>query len=348
MMLYHPDNPYENYIMQKTVQIAHNARAPQEFPDNIEWSFSPRDVHLLCHLPDIAIRPGGVCFGTPHDRLPVNARDEVIEADGLELIVSPLHEIVPIGALVRVNFSLTNRSDQVKLVPGSLRMKSGNVSGRVIDPLGTGQEFATIIRYTRRNSSDVMARELPPGESISHSATLLWGTEGPLFPTSGFYRIILELNWYLEGVRIRISGSAGVMVTPPKDDEHARAALRIFSNPDVLLALAIGGDHIEVGNEVIRNAINHPVLKPHYELMEAKRVGQRFFKRKPSLKETMVMVDESTVMSPTEVIRMAKILRDFAKETEKEVVKKMKKLLVIKAKGTTVEEEVKKILKEVQ
>jgi hypothetical protein len=348
MMLYHPDNPYENYIMQKTVQIAHNARVPQEFPDNIEWSFSPRNVHLLCHLPDIAIRPGGVCFGTPHDHLPVNARDEVIEADSLELIVSPLHEIVPIGAPVRVNFSLTNRSNQVKLVPGSLRMKSGNVSGRVIDPLGTGQGFATIIRYTRRNSSDVMARELPPGESISHSATLLWGTEGPLFPTSGFYRIILDLNWYLEGVRIHISGSAGVMVTPPKDDVHASAALRIFSNPDVLLALAIGGDHIEVGNEVIRNAINHPVLKPHYDLMEAKRVGQRFFKRKPSLKETVGMVDENTVMSPTEVIRMVKILRDFARETEKEVVEKMSKLLLNNAKGTTAEDEVIKILKEVQ
>jgi hypothetical protein len=347
MMLYHPDNPYENYIMQKTVHIAHNAVPPKKFPENIEWSFSPRDIRLLCHLPDIAVRPGGVSFGTPHDRLPVNARDEVVEADGLELKVEALCDVVPIGAPVRVNFTLINRSQEKKLVPGSLRMKSGHVSGKVVDPLGAAQDFATILHYTIRKTSDVMPQELPPGESISHSATLLWGTEGPLFPTSGYYRIILELNWHLEGVRIRIAGSAGVMVTPPKDDEHARAALKIFSTPDTILALAVGGDHIEAGNEVIRMAINHPVLKPHYDLVEAKRVGQRFFKRKPNLKETFEMVDEGTVMSPAEVLRFTKILRDFAGETEKEVVEKMSMLLLSKAKGTTVEDMVGNIIKEI-
>jgi hypothetical protein len=99
---------------------------------------------------------------------------------------------------------------------------------------------------------------------------------------------------------------------------------------------------------VIRNAINHPVLKPHYDLVEAKRVGQRFFKRKPNLKETADMVDEGTVMSPTEVLRFAKILRDFAGETEKDVVEKMSKLLLSKAKGTTVEDTVEPIIKEIQ
>lgn len=348
MMLYHPDNPHENYIMQKTLHVARSAAPPRQFPENIEWSFSPRDIHMLCHFPDIAIRPGGISFGTPHHHLPVNARDEVIEADGLELNVSPLNEVVPIGAPVRVNFSLINRSKEKKLVPGSLRMKSGNVSGRVVDPLGAAQEFATILRYTSRNTGDVMPRELPPGESVSHSATLLWGTEGPLFPTSGFYRIVLELNWHLEGVRIRISGSTGVMVTPPKDDEHAKAALKIFSNPETLLTLAVGGDHLETGNEVIHTAISHRVLKPHYDIVEAKRVGQRFIKRKPNLKETADIVNKDTVMSPTEVLRFSNILRDFAGETEKEVVEKMSKLLLNKAKGTTVEEIVEKIIKEIQ
>lgn len=344
MMLYHPDNPYENYIMQKTVQIAHNARVPQEFPDNIEWSFSPRDVHLLCHLPDIAIRPGGVCFGTPHDRLPVNARDEVIEADGLELIVSPLHEIVPIGAPVRVNFNLTNRSDQVKLVPGSLRMKSGHVSAKVISPSGTSQDFATIIRYT----GDVIPQQLAPGARISHSVTMLWGTQGPLFPTSGFYRIILSLNWFLDGVQTRVSGSTTVMVTPPQDDEHASIVLKIFSSPDSLLVLAIGGDHFEIGNEIIRKTINHPVLRPHYSFIEAKRMGQRFFQRKSNLKETSNMVKEDTVMSQTEVIRLSKILRDFAKETTKEIVEKILKTLLNKAKEMSVEDKVELLIKDVQ
>lgn len=347
MMLYHPDNVHENYIMQKTVNVAHNAGnvvPPQQFPDNIEWSFSPRDIRLLCHLPDIAVRPGGVSFGTPHQRLPVNVRDEVVEAEGLKLEVSALNEVIPIGAPVRINFSLINRSDREQLVPGSLSMKTGHVSGRVIDPLGAGQDFATIHQYTM----DIMPQMLAAGQDISHSVTLLWGSEGPLFPTSGYYRIILELKWKLEGVQIRIAGSTSIMVTSPKNDEHARAALKIMSTPDTLLSLAIGGDHLKVGNEVIRAAISHPVLKPHYSLIEAKRVGQRYFNRKPNLKEAAEIVDEETVMSPAEVKRLAKILRNFANETEKKVVEKMSKVLLDKAKGTTVEDKVEHIIKEVQ
>jgi len=337
LMLYHPDNPYENYIMQKTIQIAHNAAAPMQFPDNIEWSFSPRDIHLIGHLPDIAIRPGGVSFGTPYDRLPVNARDGMIEADNLELKVSPLHDVVPFGAPVRVNFSLINRSKkETKIVPGKLSMKTGQISGRVIDPLGTTRDFATIMRHT----GEIMPQELEPGKSISHSVTLLWGTQGPLFLTSGYYRIVIELNWHIEGVMVRVSGGTSIMVTPPKDDEQARAALKIFSTPEAFLALSIGGDHLEQGFDAIRIAAGHPVLKAHYKLAEAKRSGQRFFKRKPDLKQTAEMIDDHTVMSPAEVIRLAKILKNFAGETEKEVVEKLAAILLVKAREVGVEEKV--------
>jgi hypothetical protein len=347
MLLYHPHNPHENYIMQRTVLVAHNAYnavPPQQFPDNIEWSFSPQDIHLLCHLPDIAVRPGGVPFGASHRRLPVDVREVVVEADGLELNVSALHEVVPIGAPVRVNFSLVNRSDQEKLVPGSLSMKAGHVSGRIIDPSGTEHTFATIIHY----DGDLMPKPLPAGGSIPYSATMLWGMEGPFFPTSGYYRIILELNWRTQGMQMRISGNTGVMVTPPKDEKHARAALKIFSTPETLLALAIGGDHLKKGYDAIHTAINNPVLKPHYNLVEAKRVSQRFFDRKPDLKKAADIVDEKTVMSPREVIRLTKILKSFTKETQKEAIEKMSKLLLTKAKEVGVEDEVGTIIKEIQ
>lgn len=340
MMLYHPDNPYENYIMQKTVRIAHNAAPSRRFPHNIEWSFSPRDIRLLCHLPDIAIRPGGVSFGTPHDRLPVNVRDEVKEAEGLELRVSPLREVVPIGAPARINFTLVNRSEQPQVVPGSLSMKSGHISGRVIDPLGSAQDFATIIHYTR----DIMPQMLQPGECLSHSVTLLWGTEGPLFPTSGFYRVRLEIRWDFEGIQVRIAGSTGLMVTPPQDEDHARAALKIFSNPDTILALAIGGEHLKTGHEIISAAVSNPVLKPHYDLIAAKRESQRFFKKQPNFQRTTEIVNKETVMSPAEVVRLAKILRNFAPEIPKTTVKKMTTLLKAKAAEVSAEDKVTPLL----
>ena len=138
------------------------------------------------------------------------------------------------------------------------------------------------------------------------------------------------------------------MVTSPTDDAHARAALKVLSTPDTLLSLAIGGDHLEVGNEVIRAAISHPVLRPHYSLIEAKRIGQRYFDRKPDLKEAAVLVDEKTVMSPAEVKRFAKILRNFANETDTDVVEKMSKIILDKAKGTTVENIVEPMIKKIQ
>jgi hypothetical protein len=336
MKLYHPDDLNENYIMQKTKHIAHNAVPQQKFPVNIEWSFSPHDIHLLCHLPDIAIRPGGVPFCTLHNQLPISARDKVIEPNGMELGVSPLLNIVPIGAPVRVNFSLINRSYKLKWVPGSLSMKSGHISGRVIDPSGTVREFATIIHY----NNDIKLEELPPGEIRTHSLTLLWGTQGPLFPTSGYYRIFLDFSWDMERTRVCISGNTSVMVSPPKDDKHAWAAQKILSTPDILLSLAIGGDHLSEGNEAIQAALNNEELKKHYKIFEAKRVGQRFFNRKPNLEETFTLIQKDTVMSGAEVIRLLKILRDSAKETGKETIIEMLDIIWQKAKEAGVEKEV--------
>lgn len=344
MMLYHPDNPYENHIMQKTVQIAANAMPPVQFPDNINWSFSPRDIRMLCHLPDIAVRPGGICFGAPYDRMPMNVRDEVVEADGLELLVSMQNEVVPFGAPVRVNFTLINRSNKDKIVPGSLSMKTGHISGRVIDPLGSSHSFATIVKYT----GEFTHQMIPAGASLSHSVTLLFGVRGPLFPTSGFYRVVIELSWYLDGVRVRVYGGADVIITPTTDDEHARIALQIFSTPETLLALAIGGDHLEDGFRGIQKAINHPVLRPHYNFFEAKRSGQRHFERPPDIEKAFSFFGDDTIMTPTEVIRMTKILRFFAKDTDMEIIKKLSNFLRLKAAKLSVITEVETILAEIQ
>ncbi|MCP4213210.1 MAG: hypothetical protein GY765_01080 [bacterium] len=349
MMLYHPDNTYENYIMQKTVHVARNAVPPRRFPGNINWNFSPGDVNLLCHLPDIAIRPGGVSFGTPHSRLPVNVRDEIIEAQGLALEVSPLLKVVPFGAPVRVNLSLVNTTNKQekcvpgsskrkpgssKWVPGSLSMKTGHLSGRVISPSGTSHSFATIIRYTR----DFRLQLLEAGVRLNHSVTLLWGTQGPLFPTSGYYRVVLELRWDQDGVEVRAGGSTSLMVRDPIDDAQAEAALCVFSNPNSLLALAIGGDHVKDKYEAFGDALTHKELKSHYALVEAKRLGQFFKKRRPDLVATAKIVKNDTVMSRAEILRLTKILVSFKEsdstgtieDKEKEALRKLAAILLKK------------------
>ena len=63
------------------------------------------------------------------------------------------------------------------------------------------------------------------------------------------------------------------MVTPPVDDAHAEAALKVLTTPDALLTLALGGDHLDEGIEAIQAALDNPVLRPHFAYIEAKRVG---------------------------------------------------------------------------
>jgi hypothetical protein len=249
--------------------------------------------------------------------LPVNVRDEVIEAEGLELKVTPLLEVVPFGAPVRVNFSLKNNSQEPQIVPGSLSMKTGHVSGRVIDPSGAAHDFSTIIRYTR----DFRLKELAAGTQMNHSVTLLWGTQGPLFPASGFYRIIIELRWDYEGVEVRATGSTSIMVRSPEDDEQAAAALKIFSSPNSLLALAVGGDHIKKKYEAFDEALKHKNLIPHYALVEAKRLGQFHKHRPPNLEDTAKIVKKETVMSRAEILRLAKIILYFEENSKKELKK---------------------------
>lgn len=318
MMLRHPDNQHDNYIMQRTISVANNAEPPVEFPENIHWTFSPRDVHLLCHLPDIAVRPGGVSFGSPSQRLPVNARYEIIRLQGLKLNVNTLSNVVPIGAPVRVEFELRNDSGEDIVIPGSLSMKSGHISGKVIDPSGTPQEFATIMHYTRETHEQV----LKPGESRKHSITLIWGTNGPLFPQPGFYRVALDFSWFKDGVRMQVSGSTTVLISAPGNKNHAEAAHGILSNSDTLLALAIGGDHRHTGSAAIRQAVADPVLKPHYALVEAKRVGQRFHERAPRLDQAADVLDNHTMMTRAEVKRISKIIDNTLQEPDQNDIDK--------------------------
>lgn len=347
MMLRHPRNPRENHIMQITDNLARYPNVHERFPNNIKWCFSPKDHHLLCHLPDIAIRPGGLSFRNKLYAIPISERDEVLRADGLELEVNAQHDLVPIGAPIRINFKLKNVSGEKKEVPGSLSIKTGGISGYVIEPTGTSQDFSTIVH----SIGDITTEKLEKNEEKIHSVTLLWGAKGPLFPSPGFYRIVIEVEWTVDGTRVQCCGSTGIMVSAPKDDKHARAALTVFSNPDILVTLAVGGDHMKEGNEIIEKAIENPTLKPHFNILKAKRYGMRFFSRDPNLAKACDIIEddkdaeEETVMSHAEVYRMAKILSWSKDETPTDVQQRLADVLMKKAKKVDAEDRVEDVLK---
>lgn len=302
MGLYH--NAVDNGFMHTTPDIAANAVPPVQFPDNILWAFSPDDRKRLRHLPDVWVRPGGISFGAAYGTAPISPTDSVEEAEGLTLTVTPLLETVPIGAPVRVDFTITNDTEQALPIPASLSMKAGAVRGRVVDPSAAVRTFWPLIRCIEEDE----IRELEPHASVTNSVTILRGAEGALFPAPGAYRVFVDLEWSLGEAKIRLSGDAPVMVTPPVDESHAAAALRILTSPDALLTLVLGGDHLEEGTEAIRTALEDDVLAPHYAYIEAKRVGKRFGDRDADVDAAAKLLNEDIVMSAREARKAVDLL----------------------------------------
>ena len=298
-------NTVDNGIMNTTDVIAASGTSTNPFPNNIQWTFAPDDAKKLRHYPDIFVRPGGTAFGTASPFTPpIAPTDLQVDADALELRVLPLLEAVPIGAPVRVNLELINLSDQPQLVPGSLSLKGGFVSGTVTDPGGNVRTFMPLVHCVEEHPMHV----LKPGETMTQSATLLRGGQGALFPAAGPHQITVDVRWPAGEAEIVVTGSTTVMVTGAVDDAHARAANAILSTPDTLLTLVIGGDHLEEGIAAIRTALSDPVLRPHYAYIEAKRLATRFGKRKPQWERVESLIEDATVMSPAEVEKARKLV----------------------------------------
>lgn len=317
--LYH--NTADNGVMNTTGVIAASAVAPEKFPDNVQWSFNPADEKRLRHMPDIWVRPGGLPFGQSYSTVPISPDDLIFDAEDLELKVSPLLESVPLGAPVRINFSLVNNSNQAYPVPSSLSMKAGHVKGKVIDPSGKTRTFVPILRCVE----DEQLSLLKPSDSMSYSITLLRGAQGALFPVPGLHKITVEVHWELDGVPLRVEGTTEVMISSAVDKSHSEAAQKILSTPDTLLVLALGGDHLKDGIEAIHAALDDPTLRPHYAFIEAKRVGRRFGKRKPNLDDSAKLLDKATVMSKAEVKRARQMIGDVKKPSP--AIKQLSKVL---------------------
>ncbi len=303
MGLYH--NTADNGFMNTTGTIAGN---PGTFPGNIQWSFNGADERRLRHMPDPWVRPGMIPFGQAYGSSPISPMDRMELDQALTLDVEPLHETMPIGAPVRVHVTLTNRSDAPLAVPDTLSLKGEHISGRSRDSTGAARGFQSIFRCIEDHEEEV----LKPGASMSADLTLLRGADGALFPAAGMYRVELDLAWEMGGLPVRVSGKASVMITPPENESHSRAAMRVLSEPDLLLTLAIGGDHLEQGNAALDAAMADKTLAPHYALVQAKRLGRRFGSRRAGPEAAIAAVPGDAVLSPSEARKLAEIAKEAA------------------------------------
>lgn len=319
MGLFHNFSDLGFMCTSDTIAAAGTPAVP--FPNNIQWSYHPDNLKQLRHYPDPFVRPGSVAFGgasmtTP----PITPADLEVDVGGLALEVEPLLAEIPIGAPVRIDFRLVNRGDRPLSVPADLSLKGEAVAGHVVDPGGAERSFRTVVRCAEDRSFVALA----PGEAMIESITLMRGAEGALFATPGVHRVVLEVHWESEGMIATVGGETSVMVTGAVDASHAAAAHKVLSTPDAHLVLAIGGDHLSDGIVAIQAALDSPTLRPHFAVVEAKRLGRRFGSRKANLKAAADLIDSGTVMSGSEIGKMAAIAGAASAAVAKDLGKTLK------------------------
>jgi len=323
--LYH--NTADNGFMNTTGTIAASAGT---FPSNIQWAFNAADAKRLRHMPDPWVRPGMIPFGSAYNSAPISPTD-ALDLDGpLSVTVEPLLDAVPIGAPVRVKVTLTNNSDSPIEVPDCVSLKSEHVTGKVINPANSHRSYRSIMRCVEEH--DLLV--LKPGKSTSEDMTLLRGLEGALFPAPGLHTIEVNIGWEVDGVGLRVGGSTNVMITPPVNESHASAAKIALSEPDLLLTLAIGGDHLAEGNAALDVAMTDDTLAPHFAVIKAKSIGRRFGQRKASPTKAIKALGSDPVFSNSEAERMAEIASDASIAELKKMPKKLISSLKSDANGS--------------
>ncbi|HUL51256.1 MAG TPA: matrixin family metalloprotease, partial [Candidatus Nitrosotalea sp.] len=305
-----------------------------KFPGQIILNFHRDDLNRLRFGADVTVRPGT----TFEDYGPLFADDAVPCTGGLQLEVSSLLDAVPLGAPARIQMRLKNASDNAKVkAPKSLSLKNGTVSGRVSDPDGNERTFWPV----KVCLEDDSVEELLPGASSIHSITLLRGAQKALFPMEGPHQVKIRAVWEQDGTRVFLEEETTVQITPPADDAHRAAAFKVISTPDTLLSLAIGGEHLVEGNAAIDAAIDNPTLKPHFAMVQAKRLltskPPAMISKSPytdDVAKACALVDESTVLSFVEIERLMELLSAASTQNKTDLsanavpVKRMINLLI--------------------
>jgi hypothetical protein len=279
---------------------AANELKVRPFPWLIKEHFQADDLNRLRFGPDVTIRPG-TSF---NDSGPLFGDEQPMPAEGLKLKVSPLLDAIPFGAPARIKLRITNTSSQNQKVPISLSLKTGVVTGSVVDPDGIERTFWPLKKW---EDSDP-GRILPAYESRTFTMTLLRGAQKALFPVAGDHRVKVRATWQRNGKSVCLDDQTIVHVNAPIDDNHRATALKILSTPDTLFSVAIIGDHLIEGNKAVQAAVDNPILRPHFAVIRAKLLLTGPRKPPLDLDEACDLIDDSVVMSFDEIDNVSQLL----------------------------------------
>lgn len=280
---------YHNFVgcgIMETVQnLAEGPRAIGLTPQTLHPEFDPSDMLRLRHLPDIYVRPGGAPWETQGL---VEDRDQAISsvaglhlprsrpesAGPLELNVRPVDTFAALGAPARFDLELLNRSGGPMRVPSRVGLATPFLRGWVVGPDGAENEFRSLYKAISIDGH----LDLPAGESLPESFTLLRGHRGALFDKPGRYAVWIEIQWEGDEGQICCRRKVELTIGSAESASHDRAARNLARTPESLWYLAVGRNHaFSAGERAVDRALETAELRRHYAYVKARWNSQSPF-----------------------------------------------------------------------
>lgn len=230
----------DNSIMTTTPEVANMLRGPTTgepgvFPDNISMEFNEHCRRDLIHLPDVAVRPGGISFlGASHASMPEADFDAVDGA--LELTLQPASSRISLGEPLGLKWQVTNKSKQILRIPKDLTPQGQHAFLSVRNPRGQLRIAPSFIVTTEHQR----LIDLKPGKSLSGESRLFWSSNGFAFEEPGRHVVNLQIVWGVGQTAFGLKSAEEIWVDYPataRDNEMAATLL----NPEVGKYVALGG-----------------------------------------------------------------------------------------------------------
>lgn len=233
----------DNSIMTTTPSVAEvlgdaSTGDPGVFPDQIKLGFNEHVRHHLIHFPDIAVRPGGLTFGSGHNSLTPQADEDrhYFSAEDLELRLKPERAQLELGEPLRVEWELVNNSAEIIPVPSDLRLEAQYAFITVINPHGVSKPMPSFIIECEAAS----IINLEPQKSLVAETRLYWSSYGFAFERAGRHLIEARVLWSIAGVPFGVRAAASVWVNFPQTNADNNAAATLL-HPEVGKYVALGG-----------------------------------------------------------------------------------------------------------
>jgi hypothetical protein len=231
----------DNSIMTTTPSVANvlgtaTTGDPGIFPDNINLAFNEHVRHHLVHFPDIAVRPGGMTFGSGHSSTLPQADRTYFSATELELVLDVESSRIELGEPLQLSWTLTNRAEEALPVPNDLSIEAQHSFIDVTDDNGVTRNVPSYV--IRTDQTSMMALE--PGESITDRTRVFWGSNGFAFEKPGHFAVEVRIIWSIAGIPVGVKSAKHVWVNFPQTQLDNDAAAELL-HPEVGKYVALGG-----------------------------------------------------------------------------------------------------------